>query len=803
MKLVLLQFNNYYNRIIRRLESKSDYEEQSERIQEIAMTNFSPNDSIRTSQVINTAADVIENPFDYLLVCKDDDTIISRWWILDATRTSLNQYQLSLLRDVIADNYYAVLDATSFIRKGTIKALTDMSLFNLENMTFNRIKFRETPLWDDTRVPWIVGYIPRDALQTDSVVESELEVTETPNITVNGISTWEHLNKTYLLGSDKKTQFRATSRDTMLLNYHRYSAERITFARGQENPDVEVEAELKNNYDTLPYEYYDTYLFDLPLASMRQGYAVKYYLLQNIMTDSYYDQLDAWFNERFNSNVNESEISSLNNKIIYDSAAQEYYRVTVTTEAFIDKSQMLSPALLQFLNNNLNKETLVSGGSTAYTWDLLYSGTQYTVSVSKITKKIGTTINSERTHLEDAPYDMFCIPYGDVRMWVSLEPGSQQYFDAEKDAAIRIAQAIATQFGSGTVYDIQLLPYCPLRKILYPGHLSEINLSKVRYDPIVIANTNTPVSALIWCDTSSFSFDILSGIMTMGRTPLERKIANETRMQRICSPNYNGIFEFNKEKNNGVDGFHVDCTYKPFNPYIHVAPIWKNGSLYGGDFDDARGLICGGDFSITQLTSQWADYQLQNKNFQAQFDRQIQNLEKRQSVEEIQSNINALVGTISGIAGGAATGQMVGGGMGAAIGGTIGGVAAGIGGIADVALSEQLRGEEKRYTIDQYGYSMENIQAIPYSLSKIDAFNKNYKFFPFLEDYKCTEVEKRAFINKLTYDGMTVMRIDRIANFIADEPHFIQAQLIRLEGTPEDYHMINAIADELNKGVFI
>lgn len=799
MKLVLLQFNNYYNRIIRKLERKSDYEEQSERIQEIAMTNFSPNDSIRTSQVINTAVDVIENPFDYLLVCKDDDTIVSRWWILDATRTSLNQYQLSLLRDVIADNYYAVLDATSFIRKGTIKALTDMSLFNLENMTFNRVKFRETPLWDDTRVPWIVGYIPRDSFQTDSTITSEIEITETPDITVNGISTWEYLNKTYLFSAQKQTQLRVINRYLQNSVYYAYAGNTIRFSNTEDLPTVE-QTDPVGNVSNLDSEFYNTYMYDyVPLQLNASG--AKQNLLTNIMTDTYYDQLDTWFNNAYNAGTDESIISSLNNKIIYDSAADDYYRVTLEKETLIDQLDTLAPSLLSFLNNNLNTEKLISGGSTNNTWRFVYSGTRCHVAVNKLTKKIGTVINSDRAHLEDAPYDMFCIPYGEVKMWTSIEDLTS--FTCEKDAAIHIAQAIAAQFGSNTVYDIQLLPYCPLRKIIYPGRLSEINLSKVRYNPIVIANTTTPVSALIWCDTSSFSFDILAGIMTMGRTPLERKIANETRMQRICSPNYNGIFEFNKEKNNGVDGFHVDCTYKPFNPYIHVAPIWNNGSLYGGNFDDARGLICGGDFSITQLTSQWADYQLQNKNFQAQFDRQIQNLEKRQSVEEIQSNINALVGTVSGVAGGAATGQMVGGGMSAAIGGTAGGIASGIGGLIDVNLSRQLREEEKSYAIDQYGYSMENIQAIPYSLSKIDAFNKNYKFFPFLEDYRCTEVEKRAFINKLTYDGMTVMRIDRIANFIADEPHFIQAQLVRLEGIPEDYHMINAIADELNKGVFI
>ena len=75
-------------------------------------------------------------------------------------------------------------------------------------------------------------------------------------------------------------------------------------------------------------------------------------------------------------------------------------------------------------------------------------------------------------------------------------------------------------------------------------------------------------------------------------------------MYRLCSGNYQGIFEFNAAKSYGVEGFRVDCTFKPYNPYIHVVP--KLGGLYGSqfaEFKDARGLICGGDFSLAQLSN--------------------------------------------------------------------------------------------------------------------------------------------------------------------------------------------------------
>ena len=45
---------------------------------------------------------------------------------------------------------------------------------------------------------------------------------------------------------------------------------------------------------------------------------------------------------------------------------------------------------------------------------------------------------------------------------------------------------------------------------------------------------------------------------------------------RICSPNYNGLFEMNLAKNGGnITSFNVDMTLRPFNPYIHINPDFK------------------------------------------------------------------------------------------------------------------------------------------------------------------------------------------------------------------------------------
>ena len=93
-------------------------------------------------------------------------------------------------------------------------------------------------------------------------------------------------------------------------------------------------------------------------------------------------------------------------------------------------------------------------------------------------------------------------------------------------------------------------------------------------------------------------------ILNPGNEAIERKLANECDVVRLVAQNYSAIFEFSPAKSGGVDGFLADCTYKPWSPYIHILPKLKG--LYGDNFvaiDDARGLICGGDMSLSQLNN--------------------------------------------------------------------------------------------------------------------------------------------------------------------------------------------------------
>ena len=50
---------------------------------------------------------------------------------------------------------------------------------------------------------------------------------------------------------------------------------------------------------------------------------------------------------------------------------------------------------------------------------------------------------------------------------------------------------------------------------------------------------------------------------------------------------------------------------------------------------------------------------------------------------------------------------------------------------------------------------------------------------------------------------MTVMRIDTIGRYLQLEKSYIKARIIRMEDLTDEFHLLNEIAAEMAKGVFI
>lgn len=767
-KLYGLKYNNYYNRIYKKENTLQDY--LPFKVLEMNELAFNYNDGITTSQVVNIASPSLN-----YVVIVDDDGTLSRWFVLESTRTRKGQYVLSLRRDVIADYSNLVFNAPCFIEKAIVNYNNDL-IFNSESMDFNQIKTSETLLADKSKTPWIVGYYvqPKDTDNKDIKVSGSVSVDPNVDFYETGINStqWNYKDKTYI-SSDKAT----ISYSVDLLNRLNYVYYRITF----------------NKYGDISKGY---------VESGQGGYSMltdDINKLENVTFSTHYDYntLDAAAKTALNI-VDTNDILKYKNKFIQ--FKDGIFKVEITENEY-SNSVNISESSTSFTSmDSSTKEILTANGiTTTYVgnkssiFKTYVNGRSYTVSLIA-SADIGITYEWEipisSNKLQDQPYKMFAIPLNSVK----VVEGSITNITTKNDVSLQVANNIVVTLGSGC-YDIQLLPYCPITEILTDtdGKLS-IDNTKINVDYSYITytkdGTKSVVGIMFFPKASSFNNRI---ILDNPITITEPKIQSECDMYRLCSPNYNGVFEFNAAKNGGIHSFDIACTYLPYNPYIHVAPDF--GRLYGTDYNDDRGLICGGNFSLPIVNDAWVNYQINNKNYANIFDRQIQSMEIKNSVQREQEIWSIASGTI----GGTGAGYQLGGKVGAAIGGT----ASLLGGIRDYQLNETLRQEGINYTKDLFGYNLGNIKALPNSLARGTSYNIDNKYFPFLEYYTCSDVEKEALRNKIKYNGMTIMTIGTIQEYLKSDTSYIKGQIIRLEPLDEDYHLATAIYDEINKGLYI
>ena len=313
--------------------------------------------------------------------------------------------------------------------------------------------------------------------------------------------------------------------------------------------------------------------------------------------------------------------------------------------------------------------------------------------------------------------------------------------------------------------------------------------------------TDTNIGVILWCEENSFRTQIECPL-TLKHS---MKIDSNCDMYRLCSPNYQGSFDFNIAKNGGsVDYFNVECTYKPYTPYIRVAPNFK--WLYGGEYGDARGLICGGDFSLSRVNDAWESYQLQNKNYQNIFNREIQSMDYQNSIAMRNQIVSASVGVLKGGATGIAGGAIAGGPIGAVAGGVMGAVSSTVGAVMDTQTLYDQQKEQRSLAVDKYNYQLGNIQALPYTLTKVGTFDISSKYFPFIEYYTCTDEEIEALELKIKYESMTVMKIGSLEEYKQEEPTYIKGSLILANTTVFGEEISNqelyAAYNELAKGVW-
>ena len=850
--ILLLNYNNYFNRVVKReysLEEYNNYIVGSP----LNNVNFNPNDGLSTAITVNVPSSD-EKP-NYVLVTNQDGSFDSRWFIMEAIRLRRNQYSLVLKRDLLVDYQNKYMIEPAYIEKGHVSKDNPL-IFNKEGLAFNQIKKNEEPLYDTTGCGWIVGYLD------NKYPEEEINIDgQTTQIVVKSLSSLPYYSQ--FIGKDDKVitdkeilcsgpldEIKSNIQFNVTGNYQGDSYDRISITKSLGNSAIGksgITTEV-NQLGSTSISYANNIRTSLIQSNHLKNVAENFINTVTINTDQIiplgnthtkedFNLLIKSFNQvfqgpdgkfykltgQYNSDVHDVRLRDISRQDGFSSPNE-----VINATAF----NSVMDSITEF--NTVNYTTPTQPGSGHELLCNFYCN-GYNVTLTETTdpsKTYKINIKPSINKLHDAPYKIFCIPYG------SKIKINNDVFDMNKDFAMNIATSIMYK-AQTFCYDIQLLPYSPINE--WFNQKGDINVLDNEYNTLdnnyslIYRNDeiNTKIGAIFHPVKSSFTTNIPLNIEVNNLTDEEFKIRRETDIYRLCSPNYANFQDFDPFMNYGVNLINVDCTYKPLTPYIKLNINYKG--LYGNDFNDSRGLVCGGDFSLPVMSDQWQRYQIDNKNYSNIFERQTENL-------ETQRNINltkTAIGTVGIVGSAAVTGAIK---IGPKIpypntsyqrytehgyeilgyedykadvkarldrakgfAGTVTGAAPAAAAIGINSIIDNTWGHSEAMDLrkDMYNFNLQNIQARPQGLVKTSAFNYNSRIVPFLEYYTATNVEKDGLRRKIKYNGMTVNMIGTVSEYLNNgDETFIKGSLIRLSDDSDDLNLITEISNELKLGAY-
>lgn len=801
----LKNFTSYFDRKVMRLSSVAEYLDNRD-YWSTEQTSFALNDGVLSSVVFNLTAAQMEEiesggiP-NYAIVC-EGDRILSRWYVTEGKYVREGQYELSLRRDVVADYMDEILDADCLVDRAPLPP-TSPYIYNREDMAFNQIKVGEALIKDETETAWIVGYVSDDTTDTSTVVadtdQSQTSSYPTLAQSLPGVVWNDPADPSQggVMGActgpiDYITSFRTrlspgspTDQRVFLIHSPGVGSPYPQQANIWDAATITLKVDnLDNSYDRAAAL---SLRWDQKVEGQRTALDGAFSSVNSIETRDGFDAaMDA------------------NGRIFYDSVNQKYYRLTVTQIAisnYVDECPVAGlPDLrtrLLALSSDLSSEL----GSDSSYWDQGIVRASATVATLRIDAQevsvegqLKTTMSVTRRKLTDAPYDMFCLPFTEGNLAL----------------AQRIVSAPPAASTVKKIYDMQILPFCPRRDIVptTPGDpLDDGDLTEgIDYQTIysTTGGSDVAVSKLYWCIKSSYSFllNLPEPITVSGSSDasVEMKVSDLCDLYRLSSPNYSSSFDMSLAKNGGtISSFKVDFTYRPVMPYIHVCPVFAG--LYGSFNNDARGLICGGDYSVDMISDPWTEYMSNNKNYENIFNTQVKKLD---AIREYDRGALALSGIMTTV-GATAAGAVKGGLAGAAVGLVAGGVRS----LGQYAFSEGKFQAERKAMVETFSYELGNVKAAPDTLTKVSAYNVNNKYFPVLEIYTSTSEEKEAARKYLRLFNFKVGVVGTLRSFLEQGRtkswEFVRGQLALLPSSAksEDSHFISEAYAEIEKGVFI
>lgn len=510
--LILKKFNNYFNRIIVEYNTLAKYQERSDSYVVFTGVNFDYNDGVTTELVIGSTGQQISGaPIDWdqsgcpdYLVCYEtvNNAVVirHRWFIIESKKNRLGQYTLSLKRDSIADHIEEVTDATCFIEKGIVKSKDDSAIYNKEDITTNQIKTDEFLLKDETQCGWVVGYVAKQSAGGINGISGNIVVKDTsfaeqtipgPDASDSAATEVYATESAFWLAHPELAGNFATlnswaasvSLDVLYAKFFSYyhvgqtvtcyNNGNVSIAESAYNNELYLHSrdvgaatsaiwkswvhDARNDYGNSLVANYKTAAFNTELLNQLSA-------KENILFRSESD-LQKLFNF-----IKSNPTIKINGKFYkpYDKYGLENTKATIKQSSYLT----VGSSAYNLFNSSLNRtlpappllcEDHILGTPGPETFYLEYSYDKHALGLREIFSECKAKLPASVPLLKDAPYYMFAIPYSDD---LALYSGNTLHCVTNKSVAMSAAQALATNAGAGAVYDVQLLPYCPVRNII-------------------------------------------------------------------------------------------------------------------------------------------------------------------------------------------------------------------------------------------------------------------------------------------------------------------------------------------------
>ena len=783
---ILYGFNNSYDRIVKHYDTIQEYlDKASSYYLEDNILNFKWGDGVRTTQIIDDSAP--HSP-DYAVGLDDDGNIVCRWYILEDSYNLKTQREVTLFRDIVADNYYDVLKVPMYIERVGRVLRNDPAIYNKEGIQVNQIKKKEELLWDKTNWAWIVGYIDKKTQST--TVDYEVTIPVDPSFEYD---TWEEFVAAYPASITEAVDVKLKYR--IRLSAVNIVSQTTTF---NANGVLEIGTQtLAPTQGTLYYHSVTEVPQDIP---------------DYIKYDSYTPYIPTFTGTSTGSDVASWE--SVNNQYVRIKGGSRagVYRISTSSSTGTEQTKDVTTGsgtiytLMTSQSGELKTAYNLGGDPGNGSMSVLYKERVHTLEAIKqtdVSKQL--IIPADHPHTNNATYDVFCIPYRPgKKLTLYGASGIYEVFSMSSESTLTLASEIAVQMGA-SLYDLQILPYCPILSFIKKIPEPTLVLPDPKYYTKSKQGETELTEGIFWVPdiTVENTIDYKVQVPT---DPIEAKVFNECTKYRLCAPNGNGAFDFSPLLNEGVSKFNVFMTLKPYQPFIRIAPDF--GGLYGDEFKDYRGLILSGDYSVPRNNDAWVQYIQANKNYLLTFNRQIQNMEFNHRMARTEAIPNAITGAISAAGTGAVLGSALGP-AGMAVGAGAAGVASLGAGLTDMLLMNKKFSEQVSMTRDNFMYSTGNIAARPDTIASVGSFTNSNKLVPYIEVYDCTDIEKDAFREFLKYNGMAFNRIATIQDALSyrgtdTNPFLVQGRTMRTSThIYGDSHGIQELVNTLSGGIYI